>query len=309
MSQFGGPGGDAVPIGDIVAPPLARLPQPEALFRRRSERFAVLAAGHELGPYLAFLAAIAKTQAEILPGLPEPERPSDEARERSRAHAMPPLDRARLPEDPACRETLRLFIAEAARIEMPADAREALDELARAEDETLARMAGNVAADAIPAHDTAAHIFIGAGLQVHAARAASRLDASALVPVGDGICPVCGGPPTSSVIVGWEGSNGARFCSCSLCATLWNFVRIRCVSCGSTKGITYRHLGAGDQDGNGAVKAECCNECRSFAKIMQQARHPELDPVADDVATLALDMLLTEDGLRRGGHNLYMLGY
>lgn len=306
MTQLGAPGHDAVPIGDVVAPPFARVPDPDALFPRRAARFAALAAAHDLSPYLTFLAGIATVQAEILPGLPDPVPPHAEALARSREFGMPALDRSRFAEDPACRETLRAFFAGARALAMPAEARAALDEIATAEDEMIAWMAQNVTADAIPAHDAAAHVFVAAGLQVHAARAASRLDAKSLVAVGDGACPACGGPPVSSVIVGWEGAHGARFCSCSLCGTLWNAVRIRCTACGSTKGISYQELEGGT---DGAVKAECCGECRTFAKVMQQAKHPELDPVADDVATLGLDILLAEQGLRRSGQNPFLLGY
>lgn len=306
MAQLGGPGADAVPIGEVVDPPFARMPDPRSIFETRAGRFATLAQGHRLGPYLTFLAGLARVQADIQDGLPEPDMPAPDALARSREFEMPALDRTRFADDPACLETIRRFIAGASAVEMPVEARESLDELTSAEDEMLAWMAKNVAADAVPAHDAASHAFVAAGLQVHAARAASRLDASSLVPVGDGVCPACGGPPTSSVIVGWENASGARFCSCSLCSTLWHFVRIRCTACGSTKGISYQELDVGD---DGAIKAECCRECRSFSKVMQQAKHPELDPVADDVATLALDMLVKEDDFRRSGQNPFLLGY
>lgn len=140
---------------------------------------------------------------------------------------------------------------------------------------------------------------------MHAALAASRLDPAALVPVGDGVCPACGGAPVASVIVGWEGASGARFCCCSLCATQWHFVRIRCTACGSTKGITYRELDGAE----GTVKAECCRECQSYAKIMLQSKNPDLDPVADDLASSALDILVREEGFRRSAVNPFLLGY
>ena len=38
-------------------------------------------------------------------------------------------------------------------------------------------------------------MFVAAALQVHFARLAAQLDANALVPVGEGACPACGGPP------------------------------------------------------------------------------------------------------------------
>ena len=36
---------------------------------------------------------------------------------------------------------------------------------------------------------------------------------------------------------------------------------------------------------------------------------PALEPVADDVASLALDLLVREAGYRRGGINPFLLGY
>ncbi|TDR84560.1 formate dehydrogenase accessory protein FdhE [Enterovirga rhinocerotis] len=309
MAQLGSPGHDAVPIGEVVAPPFAKTPDPSALFRDRSARLRDLAPGHRLGAYLTFLAGLTEVQAALAEDLPPPDLPDAEALARSRAHGMPALDRERFPHDPACRDTLRRFFAGASAIEMPAESRQALSAIASADDETLAWMVQNVVRDSIPAHDAAPHVFVAAGTALHAARCASAVDASWLVPVGEGACPACGSAPVSSVIVGWEGAHGARFCVCSLCGTLWNAVRIRCTACGSTKGISYQELDD-PEAAEGAVKAECCSECRTYLKVMQQAKHPALDPVADDVATLALDRLLAEDeDLRRSGRNPYLLGY
>ena len=97
-----------------------------------------------------------------------------------------------------------------------------------------------VLADAIPVEALADHVYrrgraAGAFRPTGGAARSGRL-----VPVGDGVCPACGGPPVASVIVGWQGADGTRFCTCSLCATQWNLVRIKCVLCGSTKGIAYQ---------------------------------------------------------------------
>ena len=82
-------------------------------------------------------------------------------------------------------------------------------------------------------------------------------------------------------------------------------MRIRCAACGSTKGISYQEL----ENGNEAIKAECCSECRTFLKILNQVKDPALDPVADDVASSALDLLVSETGTRRNGSNPFLLGY
>jgi FdhE protein len=140
---------------------------------------------------------------------------------------------------------------------------------------------------------------------VHFARLAAGLDATALVPVADGACPTCGSPPVASMVVGWQGAHGTRFCACALCGTLWNTVRIKCTLCGSTKGIGYQEI----DGGSGVVKAETCDECHGYVKILHQHKDAAADPVADDVASLGLDLLVRELGFRRGALNPFLLGY
>ena len=104
-----------------------------------------------------------------------------------------------------------------------------------------------------------------------------------------------------SMVVGWQGAHNSRFCVCSLCATQWNYVRIKCTLCSSTKGISYREVEGGD----GTIWAETCKSCRGYVKILHQHKNIALDPVADDVASLALDLLLREREYRRGSVNPY----
>jgi len=297
-------GADPTAIGEISAPPFARLPDPTVLFASRAQRFAALARGHQLGPYLDFLAALAGAQHDIQEDLPQPELPDLEALKRARDFGMPPLDRAKFSQVAAL-ATLEKLLSAASAIDKPKPAAEALDRLIGAGSSEQEHLMRNVLADAIPIEDLARHVYVAAALQVHFARLVSRLEAGALVPVGDGACPACGGPPVSSVIVGWHGAHGARFCACSLCATLWNYVRIKCSLCGSTKGIGYQEIDGGP----GTVKAETCDSCRGYVKIFHQHKDPALDPTADDVATLALDLLMRDGPYRRGSFNPFLIGY
>ena len=57
------------------------------------------------------------------------------------------------------------------------------------------------------------------------------------------------------------------------------------------------------------ITAETCDECRGYVKIMQQHKEADVDPVADDVASLGLDLLVREEGYRRGAFNPFLLGY
>jgi hypothetical protein len=139
-------------------------------------------------------------------------------------------------------------------------------------------------------------LFVAAALQVHFARQAAHLNSKDLVPVGNGVCPACGAPPVASMVVGWQGAHNTRFCACSLCSTQWNYVRIKCTLCGSTDAISYKQI----EDGDKLVRAETCDSCRGYVKILQQLDNPAIDPVADDAASLALDLLVRELGYRRG---------
>jgi FdhE protein len=305
MSKAGTLQPDPTVIGDVAAPPFVRLPDPVALFATRAQRYRTLADSHALEPYLRYLAGLSDCQYRLQGGLPEPDMPSVAARAQTHVHGMPPLDRNRFTADAALETTLDRLFALAAEIDMPDAARGALVRCRDADPVSRDGMVRAVLAEAIPAETLAEHIYVAAALQVHFARLAARLDASSLVPVGDGVCPACGGAPSSSMVVGWLGAHGVRFCACSLCATLWHVVRVKCAICGSTEGIAYQELDAGPA----AVKAETCERCQGYVKILHQHKDPALDPVADDVATLGLDLLLRENGYQRGSANPFLLGY
>jgi FdhE protein len=305
MREAGTPRPDPTVIGDIAEPPFARLPDADALFAARAHRFKALAGGHQLGPYLRFLAALSDCQHRLQDGLPDPDMPDADISARAREHGMPLLDRSRLTADAALEATLRRLFSLAAEIDMPDSARTALERSRAANSVECGEMVHAVLTESIPLETMADHVYVAAALQVHFARLAARLDPARLVPVGDGACPVCGAAPVASAIVGWSGAHGVRFCTCSLCATQWHVVRIKCVLCGSTKGIAYQEIGGGA----GTVKAETCESCRGYVKILHQHKEPELEPVADDVATLGLDLLLRDAGYRRGAINPFLFGY
>lgn len=305
MSDIGAPRHDAVPIGEVATPQFARLPDPTTLFAYRAARLRELAQTHELAPYLTFLAGIADVQHAIQPGLALPDVPPLDARERAREFNMPPLDRSRFLIEPVFETTLDRLFDGATALDMPASARAALLAAKDADAPVRDEMVRSVLAESIPIETLASHVFVAAALQVHFARVAAQLDASRLVPVGDAVCPVCGGPPVASVVVDWQHAPNTRFCVCSLCETWWHYVRIRCTACGTTKGIGYKEI----EGSNTSVQAETCDECRSYAKILHQHKNPSLEPVADDVATLGLDLLVREAGYRRSAFNPYLLGY
>jgi FdhE protein len=150
-----------------------------------------------------------------------------------------------------------------------------------------------------PADQLAASLFVASGLQVFLAGHAAALPASRLKPVGDGVCPACGSAPVASMVVSWPGANRVRYCCCSLCQTMWNYVRIKCTSCGSTEKIAY-YTAEGLPE---TITVETCGACRCYIKHLHRHRDPELEPVADDIASFGLDLKIREDGFRPGGVN------
>ncbi|RYB06038.1 formate dehydrogenase accessory protein FdhE [Lichenibacterium ramalinae] len=293
---------DPTAIGGVVTPPFARLPDPAGLFVKRSLRLRAYAEHSDLKPFLLFLAGLADAQAAIQSTLAAVSAP--EALARSRHHAMPPLDRAALLPDAALDATFDALFDAAAALDQPDEARAALGRIAgdRALRDACAR---TVLAGERPEAGLAEHAYAAAAVQVHMARLAATLDVAALVPVGTGACPACGGPPVSSTVVGWQGADGARYCTCALCATMWNVVRVKCTLCDSTKGITYM----GVEGGTDTVKAETCDACHRYVKILQGQKDMLVDAVADDVGSLGLDMLMAGTAYRRGAYDPFLMGY
>ncbi|MCK8787114.1 formate dehydrogenase accessory protein FdhE [Roseomonas sp. NAR14] len=314
MSGFSNIEPDPSMIGRLRPAPFALIPDPPVLFRRRAERLAGLAPGHDLALYLRFLERVCATQAELAATLPPPAPIPPEQVERARAGTMPPLDRDALAAAPELRDTVARFLAALSPEGMPAPAAAALAMLREAPEAVLTEMLGNVLADAIPFDALPPHLFLSAAVQLHAARLAAPLDPERLVPVGTGLCPVCGGPPVASVVVGFQGAEGARYAACACCGTQWNVVRITCLACGSTKGIGYKAPEADGTapntlDADATVKAETCDTCRSWVKILYQNRNAALEPVADDVASLGLDLLMQGTEYRRAGFDPFLIGY
>lgn len=296
---------DPTAIGAVSAPPFAVLPDPSRLFGVRAARLRTYAAVSPLKPYLDFLAGLIEAQQAIVPALPPVEPPDAEALARAAGFQMPPLDRARTTLDDTLEATLDQLFDAAAGVPMPEEASAALTRVSLADGALRAQMVRDVLAHDLPVERLAEHVYVAAALQVHFARLAATLDAKKLVPVGDGVCPACGGPPVASLVVEWPNAHGNRFCACSLCSTLWNYVRIRCCACGTTKGIGYQEI----EGSPGTVKAETCDECHTYVKVMYQNRDVTIEPVADDIGTLGLDLMMREGPYRRAAFNPFLLGY
>jgi FdhE protein len=287
-------------IGEEATPPFAVLPEPATLFLNRAKRLDTLAPGHVLEGYLKLVADICRAQAAIIPTLPPLAPPAQ-------IYAgMPPVQCETLAGDDVAVETLGRLAEALDRIAAPAEFKAVLTSILSAPPATRRLLLEHAAHHEAPApDDIASHAIASAALQVHATRLAALLDVTKLDPVADGVCPVCASPPVASTVVSWPSANNTRFCACSMCATQWHVVRLKCVSCGTTGGIKYPHIEGHSED----LRAETCDGCKRYVKIVYQTKNPALEPFADDVASLDLDLMLKNEGWTRGGRNPFLVGY
>ena len=114
---------------------------------------------------------------------------------------------------------------------------------------------------------------------------------------------MCGSAPVASVLRIGGNIAGHRYLHCSLCATEWHMVRIKCSHCESTKGVRYQ--GAEDAEGKigEVVQAETCTACHTYRKLVNQEKDPYAEPLADDLASLTLDLLMGDTDFSRASGN------
>jgi len=292
-------------VGEIAKPPFAVLPRPSELFKSRSERFKALAEGHQLKGYLELAAEISALQHRIQADFTSLPLPTPEELAQAATHNMPPLGTllAEPPKDAV--RVLDVFLDGLSALAMPDATKAAVSALRETPRDLRAALLGEALDGPGKDTDLAQQTLVLAALEVYTTCVAARLDPASLTRIADAICPSCGQPPVASAIVGWPNALNTRFCQCSLCNTMWNAVRAKCLICGEQGGISFLSVG-GDAD---PIKAETCGACRSTLKVMYQTLDPALDLVADDVATLGLDILLAEKDWKRAGRNRYLLGY
>ena len=290
-------------VGGIPESPLVRLPDTSGVFAARAARLRTLAEGNPLGEYMQLLARIADAQHSACAALPIPPLPPQEQLAHSAEHAMPPLTMDQVRGSAEFQAVLSWLLDHAVLDGAPLQTASARDALLEMSTEERLSLAADVFEGAFPIDRVAECLFVAAALQVHLAGLAAQLAPLEFKPVADGVCPVCGGAPVSSLVVGWTQASKARYCACSLCGSLWNYVRIKCTSCSSTQGIAYYTI----EDGPKSVGVETCTACRSYIKHMQQHENPALDPVADDIGTYGLDVLARDQDFRRAGLNPFFI--
>jgi FdhE protein len=313
---------------DHIAIQRLRLPPADGVFGARAARLRRLAAGEVVGTpvspalsgYLLLMADLVDAQDAVFRSLTlaDATLPDQDALDSARQHAMPPLPAlgARLPLWHTIFERLlmRLDTIAASRPQLVA----VLTDLHALDKAALEALADGVLAQRTL--DPAQAPFVAAALQVLWTYRAGKLAAQDVPALETGtVCPVCGSQPVASVIRIGGQSQGYRYLQCGLCTTEWHMVRVKCSHCGHNAKIAYQgldHRGDADyveasdaplvnkaNDPQKVIRAETCDDCHAYRKIVNQEHDYEVEPLADDLASLTLDVLVTEAGYTRASMN------
>jgi FdhE protein len=295
------------PVLPSSEPPRLIAPDRTTLFLNRAKRFDELAEGHALGDWLRFLGRLSAAQHTALQALPALPLPDADALVQAHQHRMPPVPAQHWPRDAAWQRVLDQLI-DALREAAPTPARLSLETLAAATPAQREELADRVLRTELFGDDAAALPFVAAALQVSWTALAAALGSAGIAPLDiAGVCPCCGSLPVASFVRTSSEANNLRYLHCSLCNTEWNHVRVKCAACDATAGIAYQQLEGSTLKNAAAMRAETCDSCKSYLKILYQEQAPYGDPVADDLATLALDILVDEAGYNRAGPNLLLI--
>lgn len=276
----------------------------KTLYQRRAERLRQLAEESPLGEYLNFAASICEAQQRVLKAFPQEIDLSEALQE---AAGKPPLDGALFPRTPHWLVLLDALIA-VLKPQASKPVRLVLERLEHSPDlqrEMMATHLLNQDFKHVPADQAP---FIWAALSLYWAQMAAQLRGVGLADYGENrqFCPVCGSLPVSAVVT-LGAITGLRYLHCSLCETEWHVVRAKCSNCEEMEKLHYWSLGDGSTNRERAVvKAETCDDCGSYLKVIYQEQHPQADAVADDLATLWLDQRMEEKSLASSSINPFL---
>lgn len=290
----------------IMEAPYVTLPDAK-LFSKRAVRLRELVAQvPPLDEFLAFMARLVQAQHQVLTEREPSWTPAPDAFDQALKHGMPPLGFQALRRDVRWQDDL-FALLDAIELHVGERQRPLIAQLRELSPEDLARLADEVFEAGSGTEATRPLMpLVAAALQVSWVRLAMALPRPPERPTGEarGLCPCCGSPPVASVVHNERHRSGVRYLHCALCATEWHLERVKCSVCDDGGKLLY--LALDDENGKPflPVQAETCDSCHSYLKVMQREIHGRADPVADDLASLALDLLLAEQGkYERSGYN------
>jgi formate dehydrogenase accessory protein FdhE len=138
--------------------------------------------------------------------------------------------------------------------------------------------------------DTLAALSLVPYLEWAAAGIAPTLEGE-LEAWGRGLCPVCGGLPDLAILAG---DPAARHLVCSRCSTPWPYARVGCPFCRDAGQQAYY------ADGDGTHRLYVCPRCRRYLKTVVAAGERRVDPWAERLLTMGMDLAALEAGYGPG---------
>jgi len=312
-------------VGDEA--PFLLYPDPSSVFSDREARLRQLAAGHAMQDYLFFASDLVHEQHLAMnsdaAGFAVPDETAvKKAIRQAIEKSQPLLDVTTHQRDPKWLSVLRSMLGNLSRRHAHRPAGKVIAALLSKSDDDINRMADRLLHGYLAGLDLAHAQLIAAGLQVyftsqvaalHRTHGALKPEPFGRMPGRMELCPCCSSRPVASITRIGAQESGLRYVSCGLCSVQWHVVRIKCVACENTEGIYFQSLKAPD-DGAAvgglakpdAVQVECCDKCGHFLKVVHMEKDQFVEPHADDLASVSLDLLTAENGRVRFGNN-YML--
>ncbi len=159
--------------------------------------------------------------------------------------------------------------------EMSGPALAVIENLEKASTQELEDMASALFASDFSSVSSDKAPFIWAALSLYWAQMANLIPGKARAEYGEQrqYCPVCGSMPVSSMVqIGT--TQGLRYLHCNLCETEWHVVRVKCSNCEQSGKLHYWSL----DDEQAAIKAESCDDCGTYLKILYQEKNRKLKP-------------------------------
>ena len=276
--------------------PAVLFANPKNLYQRRAKRLRDLAQNHPLSDYLLFAADIVESQLSTLEKNPLPPQQFEQLND------IEPLNAKTFKRNCIWREYLTEILDE---IKPKANEQVAatIEFLEKASSAELEEMANKLLAQEFNLVSSDKAVFIWAALSLYWLQAAQQIPHNSQVENAENLhhCPVCGSLPVTSIVqIGT--SQGLRYLHCNLCESEWNLVRAQCTNCNSHDKLEMWSL---DEE-LALVRAETCGSCESYLKIMFQEKDPHVEPVADDLASIFLDIEMEEKGFARSGLNPFV---
>lgn len=287
-----------------MTPPFVQAP-PTDLFAKRAERFASLAVDHPMSAYLNLLAHISRAQQTVLDAPPSLTALDPKLIQVALEHEMPPLAVDTLLHNNDWQTMLNAWLEafSAQNKDLPDSVNAALKRLRQADTEQRYTWASALLGGRFSEVPEAVSPFLGAALQLAWRHWLKAIDVEEISEHEDQTeCPCCGSLPVAGVVHQRRPIDGVRYLVCSLCAAEWHYVRLKCSHCLSTRELDYLHF----DDSPHGIKAEACPDCRTYLKQIYLELAPNGEAVTADLASLDLDMRLSEQDWQRRTPNLLL---